>query len=113
MIDCCFSPIISAINVMIGLIGSDKRRTIALLKRTSAEVAEFTVTKQSPICGKPIKDCACPDDMVFALILREKDLLPAIGDTELKVGDRVVMLAKEDAVQQAEKLFVRGRPWKG
>lgn len=104
-IDCGFSPLVETVNLLIQHISPEKRRTVALLKRTPAEVLEMTVDKKSGVANRKIKDIDCPREVVFGLILRDGSIVPAIGEATLKVGDHVVVLARSEVVEEAEKLF--------
>lgn len=108
MIDCGFSPLVAAVNNLLQHISSDSRRTVALLKRTPAEVLEMTVLPDSPVKGQRIMDLKITRDIIFALILREDRLVPAVGPELLLAGDRVAILATSQAVPDVERLFERG-----
>ena len=105
MINCCFSPLISAVNILIRHIGTENRRTVAILKRTSAEILEMTVGKDSPIANCKIREINFPAKMVFALILRMDELVPAIGGEEVKPGDHVIILTEPQSIPAVEKMF--------
>lgn len=108
-IDCCFSPLVAAVNELTRHIGTNDRRTLALLKRTPAEVMELTVQSGSDAEEKEIQSLKCPDSIALALIQRQGELVPAIGAERLREGDRVVTIATPDSVEEAEKLFTPKR----
>ena len=105
MIDCCFSPLVSAINLLLKHISTANRQTVAVLKRTSAEVLEMTVDKDAPIANSCIKDIRLPTQMVFALILRQGELKPAVGDERLLPGDQVMLMTEPKSISSVEKMF--------
>ena len=109
MIDCCFSPIVAAVNLLIKHVGTENRQTVAVLKRTSAEVLEMTVEVDSPIANLKIKDIEFPAKMVFALIIRGEKLVSAIGDQQILPKDHVIIMTESQSVPIAEKLFVKKR----
>ena len=104
-IDGCFSPRIAALNSIINLIQGADRRIGAIMHRISAEVFELTVTPKSRIAGKTIRDSACPDGAVFAMIFRGNVIIPATGNQTFQVGDLVVVMGEQFALKQAQKLF--------
>jgi trk system potassium uptake protein TrkA len=105
MIDCGFSPVAAAVNNLLEHVGSDQRRPVALLLRIAAELVELKVTARSPVARKRIADIDCPQ-VVFALIIRGDELVPALGQEVFQVGDRVVVLVESRAASQADKLFI-------
>ena len=106
MIDCCFSPLVSAVNILIKHIGTENRQTVAILKRTSAEVLEMTVGKESSIANVKIKEISFPVKMVFALIIREGELIPAVGEASVRPNDHVIVLTEPQSISAVEKMFV-------
>ena len=107
MIDCCFSPIISAVNRIIKHVGTENRQTVAVLKRTSAEVVEMKVTTDSPIAYQRIKEINFPVRMVFALIIRDHKIIPAIGDQKILPNDLVIVFTDPKSIPMVDKLFTK------
>ena len=105
MINCCFSPLVSAVNSLIKHVETENRHTVALLKRISAEVLEMRETHDSPIAHQKIKDVSFPAKMIFALIIRNDKLIPAIGNQEIIPEDQIIVLAEPKSVLAGEKLF--------
>ena len=68
------------------------------------------VMPKSIVANKTImdidKDKRSPRDMVFALILRGKELIPAVGTETFQVDDKVVVLTHHESVPRIEKLFL-------
>ena len=107
VIDCCFSPLVSAINILIKHIGTENRQTVAILKRTSAEVLGMTVDKDSPVANCRIKNIYLPAQMVFALIIRHGELRPAVGDEMLLPDDHVMLMTEPESISAVEKMFTK------
>ena len=112
MIDCVFNPHIATINSMIKYISHENRQTVALLKRTTAEIIEMLVRENSPVAGKTIQAIECPETVVFAFILRGDKIIPAIGSERMMVDDHVIILASPEAVTAVERLFRPNSFWK-
>jgi trk system potassium uptake protein len=106
-IDCCFSSRIAALNSIINLIKGSDRRIGAMLHRISAEIFDMTVVPKCPIADKAIRESICPEDAVFAMILRGNIIIPAIGNEVFQVGDRVVMMGTASAMKASERLFTK------
>jgi Trk K+ transport system NAD-binding subunit len=67
----------------------------------------MTVIPKCAIADKAIRDSTCPEDAVFAMILRGNVIIPAIGNEVFQVGDRVVMMGTAQAMRDSEKLFTK------
>ncbi|MFP4686722.1 MAG: Trk system potassium transporter TrkA [bacterium] len=74
---------------------------IASIVHHRGEVFELKIKESSPIRGKKIKDIVSsfPEPLVVGAIRREEKVIVPRGDTEIKTGDRVVMLAETDAAE--------------
>ena len=94
----------TAIAKAVGKSRASISNTLRLLK-LPAEVIEMSVEEKSRVAGQRISETKCPPDAVFAAIIRNEQLVPAVGSAELLPGDRVIMLSKTEAVAQAETLF--------
>jgi len=79
------------------LIMEDKVRT---------KVAEFYITKDSPACGKRLKEIKLPDDSVIISIQRGKQVVVPRGLTQLLPGDRVIALAGKGAQDSLRKALL-------
>ncbi len=102
-IDCCFSPLVSAVNILINYIKTENRQTVAMLKRIPAEMMELIVPAESPIANQKIKDISLPAKMIFSLIIRNNHLVPAIGDETIKPNDSVLVLTEPESVETVGK----------
>jgi cell volume regulation protein A len=71
----------------------------------------FTVAAGSAAEGRTIADLAqLPVDLWVSLILRDQRVLPVAGDTTLRRGDDVLVLAEPDARDQLKELFGKRPP---
>ncbi len=73
-----------------------------------AEVVEVTISNESGVIGKPIKELDLPDLCTIAMITREEKLIPPRGNTDLQEGDQVILVGKSDDVMSVAKSF-RGK----
>lgn len=55
-------------------------------------IAEITLTAESPVAGKALRDLDLPAESLIAVVLRDGDAVIPHGDTELRVGDQVVLI---------------------
>ncbi len=71
-----------------------------------AEVIEAEALQTSPLVGMPLKDAKLPDGVIVGAVVRNggEVILPR-PDTEIIVGDHVIMLVSAKAVKKVEKMF--------
>jgi len=71
----------------------------------AAEVVEAQALDTSPIVGTMLRDFDMPHGIRIGAIYRDGKVLRPDGDSKIKTGDRVVLLASADAVRNVEQLF--------
>ncbi|MBR6424186.1 MAG: Trk system potassium transporter TrkA [Bacteroidales bacterium] len=84
---------------------STKVRTVKVLGGSDAEVIEYIVNPESLITRAPIRELHLPEDVVIGGIIRGNESIIAVGDTQVKPYDRVVIFALPNALQRIEKYF--------
>ncbi len=76
------------------------------LNNMNAELLEFVVTPKVEVCNKKIKDLDFPRSSIIGGVIRDGEGLIALGDFEIKSGDRVVVCCLPQSIRKVEKLFV-------
>ncbi len=104
-IDCSISPCLVAVNSILKLFTTQKSRISALFHRTNAVVLELRVESNSPVCSKMISESGCPPDVLFAFVMRNREMLAAVGSLVLEKGDIVTAVSDYDNLKTLEKLF--------
>ena len=84
---------------------STEVQSIKCLTGTSAEVLEFIVKPNSPATKKRIKDLNLPSGMIVGGIVRGDKVFIAVGATEIKAYDRVVVFAMPSVINKAGAYF--------
>jgi trk system potassium uptake protein TrkA len=79
--------------------------TSILISETITRAVEVTVSEESKVRGKRIRDLALPLECVFAAIYRGGKLIIPHGDTALKSGDIIALIGKEDAIGKVVNLL--------
>ena len=84
-----------------------KSEVVALstIEGIDAEVLEYVVQPNSTVTKKPIKDLGFPKDSIIGGIIRGEESIIAIGDTQIRNGDKVVVFSLPGGVKQTEKFF--------
>ncbi len=76
------------------------------LNNMNAELLEFIVTSTSEVCNKVIKKIDFPRSAIIGGVIRDGIGQIALGDFEIKNGDRVVVCCLPQSIKKVEKLFV-------
>ena len=55
--------------------------------------------------GKPLKDLKFPKGALLGCIIRGEDVMIPSGESVVHPGDRIIIIARREAVAQVEKLL--------
>ena len=75
------------------------------LNNMNAELLEFRVSPSSKVCNKKIKDLNFPASAIIGGVVRGKTGIIALGDFEIKAGDKVVVCCLPQSIGKMEKMF--------
>ena len=85
---------------------SDKAKFVRYMSgRTNAEIVEFIVDKDSRITKAPLKSIDFPKDAIIGGIIRGTESFIAVGDTQIKPFDKVVVFALPNSVKEVDEWF--------
>ncbi|CAM3297065.1 Trk system potassium transporter TrkA [Aequorivita lipolytica] len=76
------------------------------LNNMNAELLEFVVSSHAKVCNKKIKDLDFPVSAIIGGVIRDGEGIIALGDFEIKSGDRVVVCCLPQSIGKVEKLFI-------
>lgn len=76
------------------------------LNNMNAELLEFVVSSHSKVCNKKIKDLDFPVSAIIGGVIRNGEGIIALGDFEIRNGDRVVVCCLPQSIVKVEKLFI-------
>lgn len=76
------------------------------LNNLNAEILEFEVNADSKVCQKIIRDLDFPRSAIIGGVIRDGKGMIALGDFEIRKGDRVVVCCEPQAIPKIEKLFL-------
>ncbi len=79
--------------------------SIATLQGIDAEVVEYVAHDKSKITGSKVKDLKFPKNAIIGGYIRDEKGYITVGDTEIKSGDKVVVVALPGDVSKVEKFF--------
>src|SRR5262245_23565749 len=75
------------------------------LQDAGGTIMHVTVAPQSALAHKACREVALSQDLMIGAILRADELIVPAQDTILNPGDRVTLLGKKEAVQQAAQML--------
>lgn len=76
------------------------------LNNLNAEILEFEVKASSEVNGRIIRELDFPRSATIGGVVREGKGIIALGDFQIKEGDRVVVCCLPRAIKKIEKLFL-------
>lgn len=82
-------------------------RVVAMTKlaNMNAELLEFMVTSKSKVSNRKIKNLSFPEGAIIGGVIRDGKGVIALGDFEIKTGDRVAVCCLPRALDKVGKLF--------
>ncbi|MDA3911539.1 MAG: Trk system potassium transporter TrkA [Bacteroidales bacterium] len=78
---------------------------IKCLTGTDAELLEFVVNENAKISKDVLRNINFPEEAIIGGIIRGNKSFIAKGDTQIKVGDKVVVFSLPSALQKVESFF--------
>ena len=99
------SPRLSAINSILQQVRRGKVLSAISIKGEQAEVLEAVALDTSAIVSKPLKELKFPKDALLAGIMRQEQTIIPTGDTVILPDDRVIIVARREAIPQIEKIL--------
>lgn len=79
--------------------------TLASLEGIDAEVFEYTAKSGSLITKRKIKDCNFPKEAIIGGFIRGEEGFIAVGETQIRGNDKVVVFALPGAIKKIENFF--------
>ncbi len=84
---------------------SNKVQSIKCLNGSDAEILEFIVNPNSAVTRDTVRNLAFPKEAIIGGVIRGNNSFIAVGDTEIKPYDRVVVFALPTALKKVNKFF--------
>ena len=104
-IHCGFSSTLAAANSILRILSSRTARVDAFLQLFGASLAEFKVTKASPLSKMTLAQAKLPPTIVLAIIFRGEEVMAPSGNTALEVGDTVVAITTQETGKLLSRYF--------
>lgn len=98
-IDIVFSPrLLTAGQILRFVRSGEGVVSISTFEGGKAESIEIAITEQSPVAGKQLKDIRLPGKALVGVILRGNEAIVPRGNTEILVGDHIVLFTLPESV---------------
>jgi cell volume regulation protein A len=78
---------------------------ITSLQDVDGDIVEYPIVEGSRANGMRVRDLALPDGVVVAMIVRDKQVIPPRGSTEILTGDDVFVLLRPAVRSLVEHVF--------
>jgi len=84
--------------------------TLEHFARGQLEVADFEITRQNDMLGKPLKEMSLPPKVRLGTITRNRRTWIATANDSLHEGDAISLFGKTEDVEDMRKIFTKGSP---
>ncbi|HPI38108.1 MAG TPA: NAD-binding protein [Ignavibacteriaceae bacterium] len=105
-LDALINKKLIAINSIYRFVRKGKPVSFETLHGIDADVFEFVVAPNSKATKLKVKDLHFPKNAIIGGIIRDKESFIALGDTQIKAKDRVVVFTLPGASVQIEQYFI-------
>ncbi|MCU0645434.1 MAG: Trk system potassium transporter TrkA [bacterium] len=78
---------------------------VASIPGIAAEVIELIPKKASKITRKPLREIGFPSSAIVGAVMRDDQVFIPVGDTQVKAGDKVVLVSLPADIHEVEEFF--------
>ena len=104
-IDVTINPRETTVSSILQHVRRGRLKSVRTIADGKAEVYEAEALETSPLVGKPLRELRPGGSMIAGAIVRGDQVLAPRGDTIVQAHDRVIMVARSDALKKVEQLF--------
>lgn len=104
-IDAAVSPRAITASTILQHVRRGRIRAVHSLREGFAELIEAEALETSSLVNTPVRDIPLPSGVIIGALVRDRSVIIARPNTIVKPHDRVILLARTDAVRKIEKLF--------
>jgi trk system potassium uptake protein TrkA len=104
-VDACVSPRLVMANSILKYVRPAGVASLATIEHSNAEVLEVTLSAESDIVGRPIKDIGVPSGALIGIIVRGEEVVIPGGEDRLEAGDHVIVFTLPEAISRVERFF--------
>ena len=104
-IDVAVNPRETTVSMVLRHVRRGRLDSVHTLHDGVAEVYEAQALETSALVGKPLRELHLGGSVIVGAVVRDGQVMSPRGGTEIRAGDRIVVLARTDMVKRVEKLF--------
>lgn len=104
-IDTMINKKLIAANNIFRFVRKGKIEAITSLHGVDAEIIEYVIQEESALTQKPLRDINFPSNGIVAGVIRETESIVPNGNFQLKLHDKVIVLAVTSSIQKVDDLF--------
>ncbi|MSP42304.1 MAG: Trk system potassium transporter TrkA [Alphaproteobacteria bacterium] len=104
-IDVSVDPRAMTVSKILQHVRRGRIRGLYSLFNGTAEVLEAEALETATVIGKPLNEAEIPRGIMIGAIVRGDQVIVPRGNTIIRTGDRVVILALADMVKKVEQMF--------
>ncbi|WP_164101366.1 potassium/proton antiporter [Candidatus Laterigemmans baculatus] len=80
---------------------------ISSLRNVEGDIVDYYVDEDSRAAGRMLKDLALPDGVVVALIVRQDQIIPPQGRSQIEIGDHLIVVLRPGVRPLVDRVFAR------
>jgi trk system potassium uptake protein TrkA len=104
-IDTVVSPRVAAINSILHLVRAGRVLQASETGREDAEIIEYQVRDGDRVADRTLAGARFPAEVLVGAIFRAGSVIIPRGDTELRGGDKILVVARKSAVPALESFM--------
>jgi len=108
-IDAAVNPVNITASHILKFVRGDRVASVSLLLGGRGEVIEVIARESMPYIGKPLHKLHLPQGILVGAIVRGNQVIIPKGSSQIEVGDRIILFAHEDDIQELKILFINER----
>ncbi len=104
-IDIAVNPRETTVSSILRHVRRGRIKAVQTIRDGEAEIYEAEALETSPLVGRPLQDLRLGRAILIGAIVRDGKVITPRADTEIRARDRVVLVARSEAVKKVEHLF--------
>jgi cell volume regulation protein A len=80
---------------------------ISSLRHVEGDIVDYTVSDDSQVAGRLVKDIAMPEGVVIAIVARGQQIIPPQGNTRILPGDHAILVLRPGTKPLVDRVFGR------
>ncbi len=104
-IDIAINPRETTVSSILRHVRRGRIKAVHTIRDGEAEIYEAEALETSPLVGRPLQELRLGRAILIGAIVRDGKVITPRADTEIRARDRVVLVARSEAVKKVEHLF--------